>query len=147
MKYQQKWMIYNRGIKEFERLLSNPNRTWTTKVMWYSGSTGTGKTRLAHLLTKGNAWVAPDISFQWFDGYSGQESVIVDDIGPSEGQHPPRNVWLRMTDRYPMQVPVKGGFVDWVPKRIFVTSNFTPEDVFHSDRACLRRVSEHLTIN
>ena len=27
-----------------------------------------------------------------------------------------------------MRVPVKGGFVQWVPKRIWITSNYSPKE-------------------
>ncbi len=104
-----------------------------TFVYW--GHTGTGKTRLAHILTKRRAWVSP--SNVWFDGYEGQEDVIFDDFS-SEDMN--RGMFLRLFDRYPMTVPVKGGFVNWTPKRAFITSNVEPANWYDNDPAILRRL-------
>jgi len=35
----------------------------------------------------------------------------------------PLNFMLQLMDRYPMQVPVKGGYVNWAPRFIYITSN------------------------
>lgn len=84
------------------------------------------------------AWTAPDCSGQWFDGYEGHESVIFDDTDPTSFIM--RATFLKLFDRYPMSVPIKGGFVEWHPRRAFITSNFHPNDLYHGDEAVLRRI-------
>lgn len=39
---------------------------------------------------------------------------------------------LQLLDRYPIDVPVKGGFVAFRPKRIYITSAFPPEGVYRN---------------
>ncbi|KAL0152209.1 hypothetical protein M9458_051932 [Cirrhinus mrigala] len=55
--------------------------------------------------------------YAWWDGYDGQDNVIIDDfygwIAYDE--------LLRVCDRYPCKVPVKGAFVEFVAKWEFVT--------------------------
>ena len=51
-------------------------------------------------------------------------------------------MFLRLTDRYPMRVPIKGGFVDWVPVRIWITANYGPDILYNRDPAVLRRIDE-----
>jgi hypothetical protein len=60
--------------------------------------------------------------FQWFDGYEGQRIVIIDDF---RGEYP-LPLLLQLLDRYPMQVPVKGGFSQWCPRKVYITSNIRP---------------------
>jgi len=90
---------------------------------WLYGATGTGKTKCAWELglSFGGAddiWMSNG-NTQWFDAYDGQPVVIFDDFR-SKG-----TVFaflLRLTDRYPMLVPFKGGFVNWAPPVIIFTS-------------------------
>lgn len=88
-------------------------------VLW--GDTGTGKTRFCHEQAAGRSmWSSGD--YKWFDGYIGQEVVLLDDY---RGEYPIQQ-FLKLTDRYPMQVPIKGGFTNWCPKKIYITSNVAP---------------------
>lgn len=88
----------------------------------YYGDTGTGKSRLAFDLY-------PDAyrkaSGPWWDGYSGQPVVILDDY---DDQFLPIGDLLRAIDRYPMQVAVKGNFVRLVATTFIITSNLLPRE-------------------
>lgn len=63
----------------------------------------------------------------WFDGYMGQKRVVLDDY---RSYHLPFNFLLRLLDRYPIQVPVKGGYVNFIPEEIIVTSPFDIQECF-----------------
>lgn len=95
-------------------------------VYWLHGSTGSGKTRWAWECVermKEEMWVSND-SLQWFDGYNGEKVVLIDDFRASFCSF---GFLLRLLDRYPMRVPVKGSFVQWVPEVIIVTSPMHPK--------------------
>lgn len=113
-------------------------RNWQVEVTVYWGETGTGKTRRAHEESKGDAWIYS--SDGWFDGYNQEDCVIFDDYSGSEFKI---GYLLKLLDRYPMRVRVKGGFVNWKPRRIWITSNLDPESWYpnaHEEhRAALRR--------
>lgn len=98
------------------------SRDWAPEVNVYWGSTGVGKSRKA--FSESNKPYVHS-GGQWFDGYCGESDVIFDDFGGSEFK---LTYLLKILDRYPMRVPIKGGFVNWVPKRIWITSNYHPRD-------------------
>lgn len=58
----------------------------------------------------------------WFDGYEGQDVVIFDDYRP---QVIPFHLMLRVLDTWALDVPCKGGMVNFIPKLIVIT---TPDD-------------------
>lgn len=99
-------------------------------VHWFYGKTGTGKTRTAWEEAQSrygsDIWVSLNTD-QWFDGYIGQEAVILDDIRPKTWNF--YNM-LRFTDRYKLVVPIKGGFTRWCPKEIWITAPTAPRELY-----------------
>lgn len=104
-------------------VLYSGTRNWMPVTRVYYGETGIGKTRRAFEETETPPYVHS--GGMWFDGYDGQENVIFDDFGGSEFK---LTYLLKLLDRYPMRVPIKGGFVNWVPKNIWITSNYGPKE-------------------
>lgn len=115
-----KWVVYRRSFEAYTALKITP-RTWKTNVQILWGRTGTGKTRFCHDQVQDRKFWTPG-DYQWFDGYKEHEIVIMDDY---RGDYP-LNKLLLLLDRYSMTVPVKGGFVNWCPKKIYITSNVNP---------------------
>lgn len=134
------YLRYRRALSAYSTMTRLVPRRWKTTVYLYWGPPDSGKTRLAHILSRNKAFCVPSPSCEWFDGYNLEADVIIDDLSPES--LPPRSTMLRLLDRYPMQVPVKGGFVNWQPKRIFLTSNMCIEDLYPGDRAVHRRITE-----
>lgn len=118
------FLRYEKGIRSYRQLLSAP-RSWVTRVIVLWGITGTGKTRRAH--TEANDQ-SKDMYIHggghWFDGYEQEELVLFDDFS---GSCFPLPYLLKLLDRYPMRVQVKGGFVNWAPKTVYITSNIDPD--------------------
>lgn len=93
--------------------------------MWVHGDAGVGKDTFVNSLAP-NAYVK-EPNTKWWDGYDGQDDVTIRDLGPD---HDPRvvKVWA---DRYPFPAEVKGATLGMIrPKRIFVTSNYAPDDLY-----------------
>lgn len=115
---------YRRGIMAYYSLHATP-RSWKTRVIVYWGETGSGKTRRVYDEALTVPYTHP--GGPWFDGYRGQQTALFDDFGGSEFK---LTYLLKLIDRYPMKVPVKGDFVEWAPKVIYITSNLNPENWF-----------------
>ncbi|KAL0168654.1 hypothetical protein M9458_036876 [Cirrhinus mrigala] len=103
------------------------------------GPPGCGKSRHVSELVRGQpTYYKP--RGPWWDGYDGHVNVVVDDyygwIAYDE--------LLRVCDRYPCKVPVKGAFVEFLAKWIYITSNRHVWDWYHFEgydpSAILRRV-------
>jgi len=94
-------------------------------VFW--GATGTGKSRRAWAEAGLQAYPKDPMSKFW-DGYRGQEHVVIDEFrGAISISH-----ILRWLDRYPTIVEVKGSSVVLKCKRIWITSNLSPDE-WYSD--------------
>jgi len=134
------YLRYHRGIEKIIQARAE-QRNWETEVKVYWGPTGTGKTRRVYEETEGDVYMHP--GGQWFDGYNGQRNALFDDFGGSEFK---LTYLLKLLDRYPMRCPVKGGFVSWVPRVIYITSNRHPSDWYMQAHAAhhaamMRRIS------
>lgn len=129
---------YNRGIAAY-RALRNRRTTRPLKVVVLWGPPGTGKTGYV-FAREPSLWISSDPTLKWFDGYRGESAVLLDDF---HGECASSFI-LRLLDIYPFQVPIKGGWVDWVPDRIYITSNIPPPfGMFTIEAALLRRL--HVT--
>lgn len=130
---------YRRGL-EWYAGLRIPRRSYKSLVSVYWGPTGSGKSSRVYRECSEEEtplWSWP--GGQWFDGYTGQKNVIFDDFRGEIGF----SLLLRLLDRYPMQVPIKGGHVEWSPEKIYITSNQAPEEWyagFHDEAPLMRRI-------
>lgn len=114
------------AIKKARMILAESLSPYThddVRGIWFYGQPRTGKSRAAFA-----QW--PDAyrkaQNKWFDGYSGQESILLDDLDSDVlGHH--LKLWA---DRYPVQGETKFGHVQLVHKVFVVTSNYSPEDLF-----------------
>lgn len=113
---------YERSIKSYITLRV-PERNHPPNVIVYWGLTGTGKTRSIYdnLPNLESLFLYPGSG--WFDGYYGQPICLFDDFSGSEFKIA---YLLKLLDRYPIKVPIKGSFVHWYPSEIYITSNLDP---------------------
>jgi len=91
------------------------------KVIVYVGKTGVGKSKTAW---ENAGWDAypKDPNTKFWDGYNGQENVVIDEFrGRIDISHV-----LRWFDRYPVCVENKGGGTCLKATTIYVTSNLHP---------------------
>lgn len=117
------YMRHYKAVQHVRQLeaFDKPTRTEDLQVILIYGPPGLGKTRRAYEEAP-DLYAIPLGKQLWFDGYRGEKDVLIDDFSGNL-----RLVdTLRMFDRYPIQVPIKGGHVWWCPTRIFVTANVHP---------------------
>lgn len=93
------------------------------EVQVYWGATGTGKSRRAWDEASWEAY-PKDPRTKFWDGYRGQDNVVIDEFrGDVAVGH-----LLRWFDRYPVNVEVKGSAVPLTAKKIWITSNLSPDE-------------------
>lgn len=114
---------YPRGIILYKNLVT-PARNFKSEVTVLYGPTNVGKTKCCSINFPDAYWVFPQVNGKWMDGYDSQKTVIIDEF---YGWFP-HNYMLRLLDEYPMKVETKGGIAEFVAKRIFITSNKSPEE-------------------
>lgn len=120
---------YNRFQRSIDRFrsLKKPVRKEDLQVFLYIGKPGTGKTKKFEELYGEEGYAFPIGKDLWSDGYQGQVAVCVDDFC---GGMQLKDV-LRFLDRYPIQIPRKGGFNWWSPDVIVLTTNVHPKDWYN----------------
>lgn len=114
---------YHKGFARYKALKMS-RRNWQMEILILHGPPGTGKTRYAYDTYPDLYSVPPPKqSGTYWDGYDGQETVLIDEM---YGNRFSWGFLLQLLDRYPFQVPISGGQVNFVSRRIIMTSNAHP---------------------
>lgn len=122
-KYPGNYLRYNKAIDKI-RLMKKP-KIEKKQVSVYWGKSGTGKTRKVH---DENKDVYPKSDNKWWDGYHGEKVVLMDDFYGGI----PIGDMLKILDRYPCMVEIKGGSVWLSANKIYITSNKKPEEWYNN---------------
>lgn len=99
-------------------------------ILWICGQPGCGKSRYVR-----ETWTRDEVFDKslnkWWDGYTGQKIVLLDDF---DKYHDKLGPFLkRWGDRYSFPAETKGSKMDIRPERIVVTSNYLPEQIWDKD--------------
>lgn len=109
---------------------------------WICGPTGCGKSRTARSENPG-AYIK-DPRTKWWDGYLGEDTVIIDDFDKYQvDQTGDMKRWL---DRYPFQAEFKGGMEMIRPRKIIVTSQYLPKEIWREDEKSLAAVERRVEL-
>jgi len=142
--FPAEFVKYGRGLTHYFAIAQIlPARTHKTTVRVYVGPPGVGKSRRCALEAAefGRVYYKPN--GKWWDGYIGQEAVILDDFYGGIQFHELLNV----LDRYPHQVEYKGGYMQFVALAVFISSNRRPSEWYKKEDgdigALYRRFTEY----
>lgn len=92
------------------------------RVYVLHGQAGSGKTRIAYEAFPDLYKLCHDSEQLWWDGYMGEETLLIDDFYG----------WIKyafllnVLDRYPLRLPIKGGFTYAKWNTVIITSNTEP---------------------
>lgn len=139
---------YHRGLSALiDTAGYAPERNFKTITTVFVGRPGIGKSMRA----RSEALMFGDIYYKphgdWWDGYEGQTTVILDDFYGSIRWHD----LLNLLDRYPLRVPIKGGFRQFTSKYIYITSNtyvskWYSSEKFPDQSALFRRLDNYIEL-
>lgn len=123
---------YRNGLKDIAQLgQQRKNQEFRQLyVEFITGPTGCGKTRGASEKFP-NAFLlhASELSKNggsgWWDGYSGEETIIIDDYDNDTNI----TKMLNILDGYKLRLPLKGSFTYAAWKKVFITSNLRLHEV------------------
>ena len=117
------WCRHHKAFKRYSEMRLSP-RQWKTQVHIRWGVPGSGKTSGVYRLHDASTvypWPRTHGDAIWADGYSPNlhDVVLLDDFYGWL----PLNFMLLLMDEHPMQVQVKGGFLPFRAKELYITSN------------------------
>lgn len=115
-------------VQYMERVAKYSETPRKTKplVIWLYGSSGIGKSKWANDTFPDAYWSE---TYQWWDGYDQHKAVIVDDYRADFCKF---HELLKLIDRYPFKVAIKGGYRQMLAKVFVFTSNKSPYDIWRS---------------
>lgn len=93
---------------------------------WFYGPTRSGKSRTAR---DQNPGFYLKMCNRWWDGYNGEDAVIIEDFDKKHGES--LGYYLKIwADRYAFPAEIKASKVNIRPKKIIVTSNWSPQQIW-----------------
>jgi len=122
------FMKFSKGIRALREMYENdhPKLRYPLKVIVLIGKAGAGKSQFVWKETNGmmNTYkLDHDNDGQpWWDGYEGQDILWIDEFYGGIKY----STFLKITDVYPLRLPIKGGhtYANWT--KIYITSNKPP---------------------
>lgn len=137
------YVRYYRTWQDIEKKAALKRRREDTTVTheWFYGPTETGKSRTAKEVLGENRY--EQIGNKWWDGYDYEEGVLIEDVDTSAAPFA-RNYKI-ILDRYPFPVEVKGGMMKIRPKKVIITSNYHPSEIW-TDKNSLDPILRRLKI-
>lgn len=116
-----------RGLYDYRRVSRPQARSWQTVLYVYTGDAGAGKTQAAMEETRvwggGTYYLNLEGGMSnkiWWDGYDGEENIVIDEWRCQMMLQD----FNKMIDCSPYNVPIKGGYVPFLGKRVWILSNW-----------------------
>lgn len=110
-----------------------------TRGVWIYGPPGTGKSHYARTNYGDAYYIKPQN--KWFDGYSGEKVIVLDDLDNNCLGHYLK-IWA---DKWSCTGEVKGGTVNLVHTHFIVTSNYSIEQLWPEDPMMQRAIARRFT--
>lgn len=113
----------------------------TVEVWW--GVTGSGKSHMA--FHEHSDAYRKSIPGKWWDGYKGETTVVMEEFNPTEDKEVRLPELLKLLDKYPYQVEIKGTSVQMKANKFIFTTNIDPRKWYegHPQQPALhRRISK-----
>ncbi len=123
---------YDRGIRSYLGLMSEPVERADVCGVWIWGPPGAGKSHYVRNAAPFNDDLYIKAQNKWWDGYEGQKGVLLDDfdILDKDGSNPFGHLIKIWTDKWKATGEIKGGTVNLQHDKFYVTSNHRLDECF-----------------
>ena len=127
------WVRNHRAMDRLQSMADAKLERKDVHILWYHGPPGTGKSVSIRKLYP-NAYKY--LFDGWWDGYDGQDTVIIDECTPDmfNATHKPSFWNTLIQDGEPYRAGTKGSHAQIVATKFIMISNFTPQQ-------CVARLS------
>lgn len=112
--------------KDFQE--TPPESPWVRGV-WIQGPSGAGKSRLARTIYRPHY---AKLANKWFDGYTDEPYIIIDDIGPDQAKTLSYHLKI-WGDRYPFIAESKNWSRTIAPRGFIITSQYSIRGLWTDD--------------
>ncbi len=120
--YPVQFIMHGPQIRSYAMQLKG-RRSTAPEVEIYFGKTGTGKSAMAQQKYPDAYWIPnPRKGGWWWPNYCGEEVVIFDEFRHQLSL----DTMLKWLDRYPFDIQEKGNNMNFVSKKIVITTNIHP---------------------
>lgn len=138
--HPEAYIKFGRGIANLKLMLEEPYDHDRCRGVWIYGPPGTGKSHTARAYDKG-AYIKPQN--KWWDGYQGESTVILDDLDTHALGHYLK-IWA---DKYSCTGETKGGTIQLRHKKLIVTSNYSPEELWPENPIMAQAIRRRFKMN
>lgn len=116
---------YISHLEKAKAYLDNNKEIRDIQVYYYYGPPGTGKSHSVYEELKDQNYYVPLVQGDkiWFDCYQGEDIIWIDDVDLHTWN---REFLLRLLDKYPLRLPIKGGHANAKFTKVYLTSNYDP---------------------
>lgn len=141
-KYPSTFLRYHAALSRMCARYDKPRPFKDATVILFWGVTNSGKSHLAYALYP-KAY-RKTIRGKFWDGYAGEDTVIFEEFNPRLKDEMDLGLLLKILDKYPMNVEVKGAALQLKANTFIFTTNVDPREWYMGDpqqAAFVRRVN------
>jgi len=139
LEYPKLYVRYNRGFECLRQQVVPAFEADGCRGVWVYGPPGYGKSKFVRD-TYNDIYIKAQN--KWFDGYNGQETILLDDYDCGSALSHYFKIWM---DRYACTGEIKGGTVNLQHRDFVVTSNYSIDEMV-SDAEARKAIKRRCTV-